>query len=108
MRVTAPLVAALITLASSVDLAAQPVVSDNWRAGIVSEARRQLQSPDPKSVAWGAFNAGTYQLEELLPELTTALVHPPDGSDQERHAVISALLEAAWRTREPKSSTAIT
>ena len=101
MRVSAPLLAALITLASCVDLAAQRVVSDNWRAGMVSEARRQLQSPDPNSVAWGAFNAGTYQLEALLPELTAALLHPPDASDQERHAMISALLEAAIQLRRP-------
>jgi hypothetical protein len=96
---SAPLLAALITLTSCIDLAAQQVVSDNWRAGMVSEARGQLQSQDPKSVAWGAFNAGTYQLDELLPELRAALLHPPHASDQGRQAMISALLEAAIQLR---------
>jgi len=63
----------------------------------VETVRHQLQSSDPREVAWGAFTAASYQLREVGSDLAAALDRPPSGGDQS--AVISALLDAAVQTR---------
>jgi len=63
----------------------------------VETVRHQLQSSDPREVAWGAFTAASYQLREVGSDLAALLDRPPSGGDQS--AVISALLDAAVQTR---------
>ena len=71
-----------------------PTQLTETRQAIAQETRRQLRSPDPKEVAWGAFRAAEYRFVEVVPEIVAALEAPsaPDGS--ERFATVSALLDS--------------
>jgi hypothetical protein len=59
-------------------------------------ARRQLQSDDLKEIAWGAFRAAEYRLDELNPEIASAIEHSPtDHLSIEQSTMLSALFDSA-------------
>ena len=47
---------------------------------------RQLTATDARSIAWGAFNAGEYHRDDLLPTLRQILEAPPTVSPSEEDA----------------------
>jgi len=59
----------------------------------------RLRSGSSSEVAWAAFEAGTYQVQEAIPALVAALDSPPPGSDQERYYVASGILDALIQMR---------
>jgi hypothetical protein len=91
--------AIFLLLVASPRLAAAQFERNTEHGQRVDAVRRQLQSSDPREVAWGAFTAASYQLREVSSELAAALRRLPTGRDQS--AVISALLDAVVQTRAP-------
>ncbi len=54
----------------------------------------ELASADAREVAWGAFNAGTYQVASATPLLQRVLEAPPVTPEPEHLALIDAVLDA--------------
>ena len=79
--------------------AAQPPTSEHVVR--VAAARRQLQSRDPATVAWGAFDAANYRLIELAPELAALLEKTQPGGSFEQWAVALAVLDAVAQLDVP-------
>jgi hypothetical protein len=55
---------------------------------------RQLESTDTRTVAWGAYNAGAYHRDDLIPHLQRILDAPPATGPYEEHAFISVVMDA--------------
>jgi hypothetical protein len=71
-----------------------------WQNSIreaTENAKRQLQSPDPKDVAWGASRAAEYRLDVLAPDIASAIgrAAPSEHLALEESAMLSALFDAA-------------
>jgi hypothetical protein len=62
------------------------------------EVRRQvaqdLESHDPRTVAWGAYLAGVYQLTASVPTLQRMLESPPAMTAGGRSAFVDVVLDA--------------
>jgi hypothetical protein len=71
---------------------AQPPTPEH--AARVAAARQKLRSPDPATIAWGAFDAGTYRLRELVPELVALLEGSPAAGRPEEWALTLVVLDA--------------
>jgi ubiquinone/menaquinone biosynthesis C-methylase UbiE len=61
---------------------------------IARQVERQLGSTDAREAAWGAYNAGAYQLTSAIPVLQRILAAPPASTDRERLALADAVLDA--------------
>lgn len=56
---------------------------------------RQLDARDPQIAAWGAYNAGAYHREEMIPRLLRILEAPPSIVDaREERAFVGVVLDA--------------
>jgi hypothetical protein len=64
-----------------------------------ADIRAQLRSASPSQVAWAAFDAGTYQLHEAVPELIAVLESPPPAADREQQYIVAAVLDALVQIR---------
>src|SRR5262245_41774319 len=47
------------------------------RAPTPDDIRARLNSDIPAEIAWAAFDAGTYQISEVVPDLNIVLASPP-------------------------------
>lgn len=55
---------------------------------------RQLDARDPRTTAWGAYNAGAYHREDMIPRLQRILETPPSILDaREEYAFVSVVLD---------------
>lgn len=64
------------------------------QAEIARQVQRLLASTDAREVAWGAYDAGAYQLTEAVPALQRILDAPPATADRDRLALTDAVLDA--------------
>lgn len=64
-----------------------------------SDLTARLGSSSPAVVAWAAFQAGTFQVKEVVPSLVAALESPPTGSLEERDYAAAAILDALIQIR---------
>jgi hypothetical protein len=65
----------------------------------------------PSDVAWAAFDAGTYQLHEAIPELIAVLESPPPAAGREQYlvaAVLDALIQLRGTPGTPISPAVVT
>jgi hypothetical protein len=63
-------------------------------AQITRLVETELVSPDAREVAWGAFNAGAYQVKSAVPLLQRVLETPPVTAEHEPVALVDAVLDA--------------
>jgi hypothetical protein len=61
---------------------------------LARQVERQLDSTDARSVAWGAYSAGVYQLTSTVRVLQRILGSPPATTALERRALLDAVLDA--------------
>ena len=64
------------------------------RAPTPADVRARLHSAVPAEVAWAAFDAGTYQIVEAIPDLNAVLESPPAALPLERDFLAAAALDA--------------
>jgi hypothetical protein len=55
---------------------------------------RQLDSTDARTVAWGAYNAGAYHREDMIPRLQRILQLPPPAAPQEERTFLGTVMDA--------------
>ena len=97
-----------------------PSATDAQRTPTVEDVRARLHSTNPPDVAWAAFDAATFQMREVAPDLIAVLDTPPELEERIRDPLISAVLDAlvqlrgtgrfppAFLPRHPRSWTDIT
>src|SRR5215510_5120761 len=71
------------------------------RAPTPDEVRARLHSGTPAEVAWAAFDAGTHQIVEAVPDLVAVLDSPPAGSSLERDFLAAAVLDSLIQLKPP-------
>ena len=64
------------------------------RAPTPDDLRGRLHSDVPAEIAWAAFDAGTYQISEVVPDLNVVLASPPAASPLEHDFLAAAVLDA--------------
>jgi hypothetical protein len=65
------------------------------RAKLTQEIERKLRSPEPETVAWGAFEAGVYRVRGAVPALQRMLETPlPRRDDRIGWAILDVVLDA--------------
>jgi hypothetical protein len=69
------------------------------RVPAAGDVRARLHSSDPADVAWAAFDAATFQLREVVPDLIAALESPASAQPQARDYVVAAVLDALIQLR---------
>jgi hypothetical protein len=65
----------------------------------VEDVRARLHSTNPADVAWAAFDAATFQMREVAPDLIAVLDTPPEVEERIRYPLISAVLDALIQLR---------
>ena len=84
-----------LTMAQSVLPGQQP---STIRSQPLDEVRRQvaqdLESADPRRVAWGVYLAGVYQFTAAVSTLQRMLESPPAMTERERPAFVDVVLDA--------------
>jgi hypothetical protein len=55
---------------------------------------RQLESSDARTVAWGAYNAGAYHRDDMIPRLQRILESPPATGRSEEYAFIGVVMDS--------------
>lgn len=68
-------------------------------ADLARRIARKLQSTNPATVAWGAYEAGAYHLSETIPALQWILELPPSADDRQRRALLDVVLDALVQLR---------
>src|SRR5262245_23605029 len=72
------------------------------RAPTAADVRVRLHSDVPAEVAWAAFDAGTYQFVEAIPDLVAVLDSTPAGSSlEERDFLAAAVLDSLIQLKPP-------
>ena len=87
--------AARVSLLASLGVLAPALVFAQESARVVS----LLRSNTPIGVAWGAFEAATFQITEAVPAMIAALESLPRGTQHERDYAAAALLDALIQIR---------
>jgi hypothetical protein len=67
--------------------------------GLEREVVRKLESADPATVAWGAYEAGAYHLTQTIPALQRIVEEPPAQVDRQRRALLDVVLDALLQLR---------
>jgi hypothetical protein len=73
---------------------AVPVVLHAQRAPSAADVRTRLHSSVPLEVAWAAFDAATFQIREVAPDLIAVLGTPPEAEPRSRDYLIAGVLDA--------------
>ena len=55
---------------------------------------QQLDATDPRTVAWGAYNAAAYRRVDLIPRLQAILESPPAAASLDERAFIDAVMDS--------------
>lgn len=68
---------------------------------LTRDIHRSLESPDPRTLAWGVYEAGAYHVTDAVPVLQRILESPPALENRERRALIDVVLDALlqWNAR---------
>jgi len=56
--------------------------------------RTRLHSASASEAAWAAFDAGTFQIKQAVPDLIAVLDSPPAAAEHERDYLVAAILDA--------------
>jgi hypothetical protein len=64
------------------------------RAALLDDVQRRLKSGAPSEIAWGAFLAAQYRLDETIPAMTAALQRPASAQSAGHYSMIGALLDS--------------
>ena len=73
--------------------ASQPLLTSSFEEASRDVALR-LSSMDPRTVAWGAYSAAVYRLQDSIPALERILETPLQGTALERRATTAVVLDA--------------
>jgi hypothetical protein len=76
-----------------------PSLSSAQRVPTAADVRARLHSSNPAEVAWAAFDAATFQMSEVAPDLIAVLDTPPEVEERIRYPLISAVLDALIQLR---------
>ncbi|MGE3172141.1 MAG: hypothetical protein AB7O97_05895 [Planctomycetota bacterium] len=90
------LAGALAPAPATGQMSGPPPIDAPLRAALELEVRSRLRSPEPATVAWGAWIAGSFGIEAAAPRLR-ALLAAIDGRDLESRLVRLHLLDALVR-----------
>jgi len=69
------------------------------RAPTVADVRVRLHSTSPVDVSWAAFDAATFQLRDVAPDLLAVLETPPEADAITSDALVAAVLDALIQLR---------
>ena len=100
-RLSLTLAALTLTAVGSTDAASLGASQQDfvaWQNSIseaTNTARAQLQSGEPREIAWGAFRAAAYRLRGLGPEVIAAIEQSPTGHlSLEQSTMLASLFDA--------------
>jgi hypothetical protein len=71
-----------------------PTLSHAQRVPTPADVRGRLHSTNPAEVAWAAFDAATFQMREVAPDLIAVLELPPAADTRTRDYLVAAVLDA--------------
>jgi hypothetical protein len=64
------------------------------QAPSVNDIAKQLDSTNPTTIAWGAYNAAAYHRDDMIPRLQQLLETPPATDRMEQYAFTDVVLDA--------------
>src|SRR5215510_6924250 len=81
-------------------LACAPEAQAQRAAPSLADVRARLHSVVGAEVAWAAFDAATFRMRAVMPDLIAVLEAPPSIDGRERDYLIAALLDALVQAGE--------
>lgn len=85
-----------------------PAVSHAQPVPTAADVRARLHSRGAAEVAWAAFDAATFQMREVAPDLVTLLELPPAATPLAHDYLIAAVLDALVQLDDPLRIAGIT